>query len=604
MSVLDLLPKKKKAPAKARAGRPAPAPVVIQRYEMPLIPSNHPVPPRLAGKLASLRSRVRFIRSSERLAQMFTVAIILISAQMLFDWLVGLPWIVRAVFLGGDIALLYFYSRKYLFPVLRPLNQEACALLVEKQWPKFRGRIIAAVQFSKPRTATHSPELVRLLQQEAETATGVLDFSQIVPGRPLVRRLAMAITVLLLWGCAMVLEAPGSIALLERVFLLPAKVPRKTEVICLTGNKTIPAGDNIVLRAQARGIVPSHGRVTIVDDSGRIQEVTLDPEKDHDDYFSLPIERVEEPFTYTIRLNDGVSDKFRIDVVPRPNVKSIECEQVYPPYTKLDNMKRTVGNLALLAGSKLKIHAIANSKIVKASLKLTGLDQVRPLTITGPDSNDLSTEIDIPATGLTGFALQLTNEAGVTSGDETQYRIDIVPDRPPSITLTYPERLQELYTLKAQVLLAFTASDDYGIAKVDLCYRIVQDQDATVDASGNPVPPPPAKRIQMDLGQGQPLNLKNRYQWKLSDVQPPLTEGTTLEYWMEASDANNVTGPGIGETEHHIIKVVSAADKIAEINQRLLDNLSNLSSLSDEQVKSNDSLGSWLQGKTDAPTSK
>ncbi len=608
MSVLDLLPKKKKAPAKPRKGGAAPVPMVIQRYQLPLVPSNHPVPARLAAKLGSLRTRVRFIRSSERIAQIVTVAIMLISVQMFLDWLVNLPWIVRALFLAGDITLFYFFSRKHLWPVLlHPPSQEACALLVEKQWPRFRGRIIAAVQFSRPRTASHSPELVRLLQQEAETATGVLDFSQIVPGRPLVRRLGMSVIVALLFGVAIVVAAPGSIALLERVFLLPAKVPRKTEVICLTGNKTIPAGEDITIRAQARGIIPSHGRITLVDDSGRIQEITLDPDKNQSNIFSLKIERVEQPFSYTIYLNDGVSDKYRVDTVPRPGVKSIECEQVYPAYTGLDDIKRTVGNLALLAGSKLKIHAIANSKIVKASLKLTGLNQIRPLTITGANSDDLSTEIDIPATGLTGFTLQLTNEAGVTSGDETQYRIDIVPDQAPAIQLTYPERLQELYTLKAKVLLAFVASDDYGLAKVDLCYRIIQDQDATVDASGNPIPPPPPSRIHMDMGQGHPLNMKNRYEWVLADVKPPLTEGTTLEYWMEASDANNVTGPGVGESEHHIIKVVSVADKMAEINQRLLDNLSAVSTEVSDETDLNNRLGNLIQGKTDdkpAPPSK
>ena len=440
------------------------------------------------------------------------------------------------------------------------------------------------------------------MQLETDAKTGAMDFGEIVPTRSLKRRSGMALTVTAVWAGLLVLLAPGSIALLERVFLLPAKVPRKTEVICLSGNKIIPAGQSVLLEAQARGIVPSHGRVTLTDDTGRIQEITIDPERDQTDRFSLKVDKVEQSFSYTIRLNDGTSDTYQVKTVPRPNVTSIDCEQVYPAYTGLDPVKRTVGNLALLAGSRLKIHATANSRIVRAALKLVGIDKTLPLTIGGADGNDLTGQIDIPATGLTGFSIELTNQAGITSGDETQYRIDLIPDHPPTIQLTYPERLQELYTLKAKPNIAFVASDDYGLAKIALCYRIVPDQDQNAapvsdDATAPAPPPPEAKRIEMDLGQGHPQNMKNRYVWDLAAIQPPLTEGTTLEYWMEAQDANNVTGPGTGTSEHHTIKLVTDAEKKAEVMNRLMDSLSTITDLSQNQEKINKDLGEALQGK-------
>ena len=329
------------------------------------------------------------------------------------------------------------------------------------------------------------------------------------------RRIKMAIAVASVWIALMVLLAPGSIALLERVFLLPAKVPRKTEIIWLSGDKVIPAGESVLIEAEAHGIIPSHGMVTMTDDSGRIQEVTIEPEDGRLNYFSIEIDRLEQPMTYTIQLNDAVSDTYSVKTVPRPNVTSIECEQIYPPYTGLDPIKRTVGNLALLAGSQLKIHAIANSTIVKASLKLSDSGRELPLAIAGTDGTELTGQIDIPASGLTGFSIQLTNRAGISSGDETQYRIDLIPDRPAVIQLTYPERLQELYTLKAKPTIAFVASDDYGLAKITLCYRIIQDQDAVAadSTAGSNLAPTTPTKIEMDLGQGHPLNMKNRYDW-------------------------------------------------------------------------------------------
>ena len=596
MPVLDLIPIKKKKKAPKRASF---QPVVTQRYMPELVPSSSPVPPRLARKLSGISQKYRFVHTSEQLARYLGAAVMLLTAQMFLDWLFDLSWFVRALILAADIGLSIFFFRKKVLPLLlRPPNREACALMVEKHWPKLRGRVIAAVQLAKPSFGTNSPELVAAVQQETDLKTASLNFGHIVPARRLMRRLLIALVATVIWAGLMILVAPGSIALLERVFLLPAKVPRKTEVICLSGNMVIPEGESVLLEAQARGIVPSHGRVTMVDNSGRIQEITLDPENDHPDRFSLKVDRVDQPFTYTIRLNDGVSDAFQVKTVPRPNITSVDCEQIYPAYTGLDPVKRTVGNLALLAGSRLKIHAVANGKIVKAALKLIGLDKTLPLTIGGADAKDLQGEISIPATGLTGFSIEITNEAGITSGDDTQYRIDLIPDHPPAIQLTYPERLQELLTLKAKPPIAFLASDDFGLAKIFLCYRIVPDQDPAADSSTPTPPPAEAKKIEMDLGPGHPLNVKNWYSWDLSGIRPALSEGTTLEYWMEAEDDNDVNGPGITDSEHHTIKIVSELEKKADVMNRLMDNFSVITELQQDSEKIHKDLGNAIQGQT------
>jgi hypothetical protein len=593
MSLADLLPINKKKAPRGYATPPVKVPVYAPEPQ----PSAHPVPGRLKQKLTALGERYRFVKSAERIAQYLTVALALLAFQMLLDWLVNLDFLVRALFLAGDIWLLVHFARRHrLRELLHQPSLEACALMVEKHWRRLHGRVIATVQFARPSVTANPPALIEALQRETNVLTGGYDFSEIVSPRNMKRRGVLALVVLVLWLGLAVWFAPGSLALLARVFLLPVHVPRKTEVICLSGSKIIPAGESVLLEAQARGIIPSQGRVTIVDDSGRIQDITLDPEPGHRDLFSLNIAKVEEPFSYTIKLNDGSSDSFRIKTVPRPNVTSIDCVQVYPAYTGLAPIKRTVGNLALLAGSRLQIHAVANSKIVKAGLKLIGIDKELPLKIGGSNSDDLTGEFEIPAANLTGFSIQLTNEAGISSGDGTQYQIDLIPDRPPTIQLTYPERLQELYTLKAKPTIAFSASDDYGLFQITLCYRVVQDaSDVTGDTSSTPAPPP--TRIEMDLGGEHPLTSQRRYVWDLAAVKPPLTEGTTVEYWMEARDGNNVTGPGIGESEHHTIKVVSDIEKRAEIMNRLMDSLSTVTDISQNQQKINQDLGAVIQGK-------
>ena len=599
MAVLDLIPekilrKKKKAPK----GVSIPA-IKVERYTPPLIASQHPVPRRLAHKLLALGRRSRSVKLTECVARIAAFAVMLVTLQMFLDWMVNLSFFARFVILGADSALLVYFARKHLLPLLaKKPNLESSALMVEKHFPKLRGRVIAAVQLSRPSYTRDSPDLVQAIQQDTDLLTASMNFSSIVPTRGMNRRLLIAFAVAAIWIVYMIL-APGAVALLERVFLIPAKVPRKTEVVCLTGDKTIPTGESVLLEAQARGFVPSHGRVTLNDDTGHIQEIDIDREKGFSDRFSLEVKSVDHPFTYSITLNDGEAGPYDIKTVPRPNVTSIDCVQVYPPYTGLADLKRTVGNLALLAGSKLKIHAITNSKVVQAAIKLSGVDGTLPLAISGANGTELTGEIAIPADKLTGFSIQLTNVAGVTSGDQTQYRIDLIPDHPPTAQLTAPERLQELYTLKAKPKIAFTASDDYGLAKMTLCYRFVRDQDPTAVTDANtPAPAPvPPTQIPIDLGTGHPLTFDGSYVIDLSALKPPVNEGMSIEYWVEAQDGNNVTGPGVGESEHHVIKVVSEADKKAEVMNRMDDALSVVNELQDHESKINDSLGSTIQGR-------
>jgi hypothetical protein len=91
--------------------------------------------------------------------------------------------------------------------------------------------------------------------------------------------------------------------------------------------------------------------------------------------------------------------------------------------------------------------------------------------------------------------------------------------------------------------------------------------------------------------------MKNRYEWDLAALQPRLVEGNTLEYWIEAQDANNVTGPGVGASEHHTIKIVSDIEKKAEVMNRLMDSLSTITDISKNQEKINQDLGEAIQGK-------
>jgi hypothetical protein len=89
-------------------------------------------------------------------------------------------------------------------------------------------------------------------------------------------------------------------------------------------------------------------------------------------------------------------------------------------------------------------------------------------------------------------------------------------------------------------------------------------------------------------------DLKNRYEWNIRDFQPPLAEGTRIEFWIEMQDNNDVTGPGLGMTEHQLLRVVSESEKRADLLNRAGDFLGTINDVTGDQEKLNFTLGTLI----------
>ncbi len=101
----------------------------------------------------------------------------------------------------------------------------------------------------------------------------------------------------------------------------------------------------------------------------------------------------------------------------------------------------------------------------------------------------------------------------------------------------------------------------------------------------------PAETINLDLGGQTPRSLRRRFPWDLSKLPSPLSVGDTIEFWAEASDTNDVTGPGVATSEHYQFHVVSEADKRTELMNRLGDYLGQINDVSETQRDLNEKLG-------------
>jgi len=171
------------------------------------------------------------------------------------------------------------------------------------------------------------------------------------------------------------------------------------------------------------------------------------------------------------------------------------------------------------------------------------------------------------------------------TNDTAVYRVEIVPDKAPSARIIYPDRKEELITRQATMLVSFEAVDDFQVSKARIRYKQGESDSDEV------------KTIDLDIGAQVLTRVRNRYEWKISSITPALNEGSRFEFWIEVEDNNNVTGPGVGQSDHHLARVVSTSAKREDLLNRAGDYLSSIAETASDQQKLNENLGKIILAK-------
>jgi hypothetical protein len=210
-----------------------------------------------------------------------------------------------------------------------------------------------------------------------------------------------------------------------------------------------------------------------------------------------------------------------------------------------------------------------------------------PLRIVADQRTNLAGSFVVPARALAGFSVVMLDLDGMESRDAIIYRVDTVLDKAPVVRITYPDRKEELVTRQATLPIGFEATDDFQISKVRLRYRIENGEEKN------------EQTVELDLDGQNPVRLKVRHEWKIGAFRPLLAEGTKLEYWIEAEDNNNVTGPGIGSSDHQFARVVSESEKRADLLNRAGDYLGSISDVASDEEKLNQKLGVLIREKSE-----
>jgi hypothetical protein len=575
------------------------------------------------NQLAGMRRRQVLVDTTLGIANILGFAALFLAVEMLADWGIdwpwaegaGFAWIVRAALLAVMLAAIGWIAWTWIVqPTLYGGDEESLALAVERRETDLGGRLIAAVQLSRPEAlaAGASPTLVQALIVETEMMSANRDFARAVSVDELVQRGGIVLLILLVFAALFALARPVSGILLGRALLSNEPVPRRTQVTVLTGDTLVLRGDSVTITAEAQGVKPSAGTLLIQDPAGS-HTFVLEADPQTPGRYWRRVDDVVVPFDYRVRLNDGGSATFHIDVAERPCVDSFNCVQIFPPYIGLPDTPHLPGDLALVIGSRLIVNVVATKPLASPAggehgagnyIHLVGSEVVFPLDVDGNDPTHAtngrtegSPGIPLPP-GTTGMSIHLVDRTGLQTSNPIVYRIDLLPDEPPKVQITSGGTEEQFVTRTAVLHVSFSATDDFGLGSLALHYSV----------SGGRV-----QQIPLALPPGHPKAFSGNFDFSLGSVTIPAPQNPddkpTIQYWFYAEDLNTVSTadhkPGHGESDRHNLRVVTDAEKRQELMGRFSNIISDqLNSVTTEQQGVSSRVGQIIVNKAGEPVTQ
>jgi hypothetical protein len=190
-------------------------------------------------------------------------------------------------------------------------------------------------------------------------------------------------------------------------------------------------------------------------------------------------------------------------------------------------------------------------------------------------------EIPIPPQGLTGLSIRLVNEENLPSANDPVYRVNITTDMPPTVDILEPKSEKKTVLPGDMVAVRYRARDDYKLEKLSLCYVILRP-----NAEGELVPEG-QETIPLTIPKDA-TTMEGDYVWDLGIFVPALTEGCSVNFWIEASDYFTLYKSDRPASRKMILSVVSPEEKQAELVAEMEKAAREIERLSERQRKSNE----------------
>lgn len=546
---------------------------------------------RVLPQLYALLRQIRFYVLTEGLAYLSVAVLLCFLSQISIDYLFRLRVDLRAALLLAIMIVLgVILWRKIVTPLKLNLGITDAAGLLERKFPHLESRLISAVAFARGDAGApevSSPALMgRVIEQACEAAKDLPTDAVLDHGR--VRKHGSVVCAVLALFVVLTLLAPEPMGTwFERNILLGNTAwKQNTYLIVLNdddrdGIVYFPRGDDLVIRVTAQGKRPRQVRIDLRFASDRRETHTMTAVAQNE--FRFTISRLNDELEFRVRGGDARNDAVNVKLVDRPKIVDATVTVYPPPYALEPPHQLHSGQpvIEVLAGSEVEIRFTANKPLSRAVL-LRDQAEIGETAATGT-AHVTRFKPDRDATLTFG----LTDERGLGNVRPRQFLVRLLADAPPTVSLQAPG-VSDLVTRQAVLPLKMSFKDRYGLAGGALVYHL----DGESAGQG---------RIEIEEITPGGRQLTTTLSLRLSELG--VKEDQQLLLFAQATDLNDITGPGVGSSSRYRLRIVSSEELLAEVGRREQEYRQEFERLIDMQERlRNDTLSAasvFLRGGSD-----
>lgn len=353
---------------------------------------------------------------------------------------------------------------------------EGAAMLLEKGDPALREKLLSAVELARPQQGEDSEEFRAKLQDEVGARLTDFDPGSVLPDtllRPWKTALYGMAALLVIMSFIPGLHLPGFMARAALPFANIGR-PSSTKVRIVTPARPdalVPLASSTPLSVQIEGVIPSRVLVETVALTENARAARMELSSAGANRFEGSVGIGQNSVKYRIIAGDAITAWHTLEARPRPRIVEFTKTIISPAYTGLpeQTVAEDHGDISALDGATVKLTMKPNQEIGEFAATL--LPDAAKLEASQDKEGRLT--LTLPVNGKAdSWQLALkARETGFDNEESSPWRIETLPDMPPTVTITQPNTQVEVQSDDIVPIMG-AATDDIGLAKIELAHAI------------------------------------------------------------------------------------------------------------------------------------
>ena len=438
-------------------------------------------------------------------------------------------WAARALVVLLPLALAGWLIARWL---LHPVSDLQLALYMEEHAPSLDARLVSAVECARRGDVSHASRALeeRLVADALEHSARVGHGRAIE--RPAMTRSGGLLAGSLVAGAALLLLGPGAVRR-GAAGLVPGGAGHNPYAIAVSPGDTVVArGSDLEVSARLKNLNADAVEIAVRRGNGEWQRFPMAPSPDSARQ-TIVLFKLSEPTDYFVSAGGVRSGLVHVGVADLPHVKRIDLEYHFPAYTGLPVQKvEDGGDIAALRGTRVLVRVTPTLAPAGAALVVGGRDTV---ALAPEASGALAGEITVVK--ASSYRVVFRTAAAGTIPGSGDYAIDALSDQPPVVRFKQPAHDVQVTPVE-EVFTEAEAQDDYGVARLDLVYRV----NGGVE-----------QMVTLGPGAGAHKDVVGSYTFQMEDLG--LKPGDLVAYYARAREADHVGGAQQAASDIYFMQV-------------------------------------------------